>query len=225
MSRLPSFAGRTSSTYDDLSTPSKPVIEKIDVSTPESLLPTPAVQFSPVGGKRRCKRRTRIKESAARGLQIQWQRLLRRFGAGVLPSGSSVEVDTESVGEASAAHGYFKPDRQRMEVEETDYVDEVVVDREWGSDVRTSSEHSAHGERTGSGHHHPSSDVDSVAASHDDTRGTNPVVAYLRYRLWAAFLGFFLTKFEDERSEDQYRKETWFLRKVRPSQPIDVWRN
>jgi osomolarity two-component system, sensor histidine kinase SLN1 len=224
MAPLPQFSARTSSTYDGLPTPgSKPTIEELDHTSPGSLLPPPVVQYLSAGGRDagRGKRRTRIKESATRGLQVQWQRLMRRFGAGPMPSGSSADVDTESLGEA---HGYYKPERRRLE--EMDHVDEVVVDREWGEDVRTSSVHSAHGEKSTSGPHGQTlgSDADSVAALHDDAHGTHPIMAYLRYRLWAAVMGFFVTQFMDEKSEDQYRKENWFLRKVRVTQCMRVAR-
>ena len=227
MSTLPRLAARTSSTaYDPRpSSPAKPTVEKLDVadSGPSSLLPPPAVS-SPGGGRRAqgqvCTRRTRIKESAARGLQVQWQRLLRRFGAGAMPSSSSADIDTESVGEASAAHGSYSFEQYRRKyprpLEEMDYVDEVVVDREWGEDVRSSSVHSGHGgEKSGTGMHGQTSDADSVVNMHDDVHGSNSIVAFLRYRLWSAIVGFFVTQFVDEKSEDQYRKENWFLRKVR----------
>lgn len=217
MAALPRFSTRTSSVYDSVATPPKPTVEKIDIAPGSAVLPPPAVQYSPGGsqGSRR-KQRTRFRESASRQVKKQWERVLRKFGTGAAPTASEEDIETESIGELpSSMYGCYKPSRKRLEA--ADEIDEVVVDREWGEDVRSSSEHSGHGEKSGvSGQHgHSGSDADSVA-DHDDHHCVgNSVIVYLRYRLLASVRAFFVTKFMDEKSEEQYRRESWFLRKVR----------
>lgn len=216
----PHYSTRTSSTYDDIATTSKPTTEKIDIaSTSDAILPAPVVQFSPTGTRGFGRERhIRVKESATRSLKTQWDRMLRKFGAGTAPDASSVDLDTESVAETSVAHGYYKPERGRLE--DSEEVDEVVVDREWGEDVHSTSVHSGHGEKSGgSGQHGQTSgeDVESMAVLHDDADSRcaiSPILAYLRWRLWANIMGFFVTQFIDDKSEEQYRRENWFLRKV-----------
>lgn len=217
MTAVPHYSTRTSSTYDGLSVPSKPHVEKLDVNTDESVLPPPVVQFSPTNrssGKR--KQRARIKESTAQVLRAQWDRLLRKFGAGTAPSASSIDLDAESDRERTSTVGHYNPEWKRFEAAEE--IDEVVVEREWGEDIKASSVHSGHGgEKSGSGQpgHASGEDAESVAVSHNDGRCNSPVYAYLRYRIWAAIKSFFTNEFIDEKSEEQYRKETWFMRKVR----------
>ncbi|GJE93893.1 hybrid sensor histidine kinase/response regulator [Phanerochaete sordida] len=215
MTAVPHYSTRTSSTYDGLSVPSKPHVEKLDVNTDESVLPPPVVQFSPTNrssGKR--KQRARIKESTAQVLRAQWDRLLRKFGTGTAPSASSIDLDAESDRERTSTVGHYNPEWKRFEAAEE--IDEVVVEREWGEDIKASSVHSGHGgEKSGSGPpgHASGEDAESVAVSHNDGRCNSPVYAYFRYRIWAAIKSFFATEFIDEKSEEQYRKETWFMRK------------
>lgn len=214
MPATPHYSTRTSSTYDDRSTPSKPTADKLDVNTADPILPPPVV-LSPASRGSGRRKRIRIQESATQTLKTQWDRLLRKFGAGTAPSASSVDFDAESVGEPGSVYGHYKPEWQRLEA--ADEIDEVVVEREWGEDVRASSVHSGHGEKSGSGQQGLTSggDADSLAVLHDDAHCSNPIFAYLRYRLFAAIKSFFVTDFIDEKSEEQYRKESWFLRKVR----------
>ncbi|KIP07108.1 hypothetical protein PHLGIDRAFT_30145 [Phlebiopsis gigantea 11061_1 CR5-6] len=180
----------TSSIYDDSGT--KAPAEKLAAVGPDALLPAPAVQFSPARRKQQLQH-IRVKESAARGLRVQWDRLRRKFGSGTAPSASSDELDTESVGEPSVVYGGYRPEVRKLEA--ADEVDEVIVDREWGEDVHTSSVHSGQG---GSG---------------PPGQGVTPIMTYLRWRVWETILRLFVQRFLDEKSEEQYRKEQWFLRK------------
>ena len=86
-------------------------------------------------------------------------------------------------------------------------VDEVVVDREWGGDIR-SSVHSEHGgspdksreSNPGMGYGGTNTDRDSVAIHADGFWGSWMPLVYLRYRLWPIVYAFFATHFMDEKS-------------------------
>ncbi len=204
-----------SSTYS-----SKPSAEKISVvqtATMDSgtILPAPAVHFVGSAAARRAKsRKARISEPATRGIRRHWDRLLNKFGSGTAPSASSVDLDTDSVGEGSAA--FDVRHRGEKSLDDTDVVDEVVVEREWGEDIRASSDHSDHaGDKTVS-HQYTSGglvDRESMAAHDERAWGGHPAFTFLRYRMWPAILRFFVIQFMDEKSEEQYRKESWFMRK------------
>lgn len=216
MTAAPHYSTRTSLTYDGRSTPSKPHVDKIDVNHADAVLPAPAVQFSPTSrSSSRRKPRTRFQESTARTLRLQWERLLHKFGAGTAPSASSVDLDGESERERASSAGHTLQHAEWKRLEAAEEIDEVVVDREWDEDMRASSLHSGHGgERSGSGQQgHPSGgDTDSVVMSHDDGRNST-MCAIIRYRVWAAIKNFFVMEFIDEKSEQQYRRETWFMHK------------
>ena len=160
------------------------------------------------------------------GFKIQWDKMMRKFGAGTAPSVSSLDFDTDSVADASVVHAFYRSEKERPEDDDDDEVDRVVVDREWGEEVHSSSVHSGHGDRSGASgrqqqqqHAHMASggDADSLAVLRDDADSHctfSPVLAYLRWRLWPTIVGFFVTEFVDRKSEEQYRKESWFLGKV-----------
>ncbi|KAI0628055.1 hypothetical protein C8Q77DRAFT_1245956 [Trametes polyzona] len=131
--------------------------------------------------------------------------------------GLRVHWDRFSVGESS---GYPRsrqgqPIYQEMQ---DDRVDEVVVDREWSDEIKSSSvTHSEHGgspEKTGSNHHAgTNTDRDSFAIRPEGFWGLCRPLIVLRWRLWPATYSFFCTHFIDEKSEMHYNKENWFLRK------------
>ncbi|KAJ3558702.1 hypothetical protein NM688_g766 [Phlebia brevispora] len=99
-------------------------------------------------------------------------------------------------------------------------VDEVVVDREWSSDLK-SSEHSEHGgspEKSGvsnpqGGFGGTNTDRDSLAIHADGFWASCTPLVWIRYRIWPVVFSFFSTEFMDEKSEAHYRKENWFMRK------------
>ena len=163
-------------------------------------------------------RRSRNKKSArvSGGLRVHWERFVRKLGSGTAPSTSSAFDD--SVGDSS---GYPRSRiGQASQEPPDDRVDEVVVDREWSDEIKSSSiTHSEHGgtpEKTGSNHlGGTNTDRDSFAVRPEGFWGTFRLLIFLRWRLWPAAYAFFCTHFIDEKSEMHYNKENWFLRKVR----------
>ncbi|KAI1791886.1 hypothetical protein LXA43DRAFT_888392 [Ganoderma leucocontextum] len=164
-------------------------------------------------------RRSRHKKTArfSAGLRVHWDRFVRKLGSGTSPSSSS-NLD-DSVGESS---GY---PRSRIggpvgEAQlQDERVDEVVVDREWSDEIKSSSvTHSEHGGSPDKSGSNPlggtNTDRDSFAIRPEGFWGSCRVLIFLRWRLWPASYGFFSTRFLDEKSEMHYNKENWFLRKA-----------
>jgi osomolarity two-component system sensor histidine kinase SLN1 len=89
---------------------------------------------------------------------------------------------------------------------DTEEVNEVVVDRVWSEDVKTSLTHSELApspEKLGSYPVGPSaSDNESVHHGTFWTLSSHLVV--LRWRLWPAIVHFFSSRFADEKSEQHY---------------------
>ena len=161
----------------------------------------------------RRKKKTRI----ALGLHVRWDRFLRKLGSGTAPSTSSA-LD-ESSGDST---GYNRSRVGGGGNADGDEVDEVVVDREWSGEIKSSvhSDHGgspekSHGSNPQIGFGGTNTDRDSVAIHADGFWASNMFLILLRYRIWPAIYGFFSTHFLDEKSENHYRKENWFLRKVR----------
>lgn len=182
-------------------------------------LPRP-VQASKYPGTPMRKKKTRL----SLGAYFRWDKFLRKLGSGTAPSTSS--APDESSGEST---GYNRSRGTTRAVGEDDEVDEVVVDREWSGEIKSSVHSGDHGgpEKSGSnpqmGYGGTSTDRDSVAIPADGFWTGNMGLIYLRYRIWPAVYGFFSTHFIDEKSENHYKKENWFLRKVRDSfQPYDL---
>jgi osomolarity two-component system sensor histidine kinase SLN1 len=102
--------------------------------------------------------------------------------------------------------------------DESGEVDEVVVDRAWSEDIKSTvvSEYGgAHPERSNShGQALTNTDHDSLAAwtAHGFWGSCMPLII-LRYRLWPTILNFFSMQFEDKHFEKHFRKEGWFFHK------------
>lgn len=150
-------------------------------------------------------------------LRMQWERLCRRIGAGTAPSSSS--AFEESTGDSS---GYSRAAAKQAAEDPDQQVDEVVVDREWADELKSSSTtHSEHGgtpDRVAGSNPlvGTNTDRESFAVhSPDGFWGSWLPLIWIRWRLWPFLMGFFYTRFLDEKSEEHYHKENWFLRKVR----------
>ncbi|OCH85880.1 hypothetical protein OBBRIDRAFT_762246 [Obba rivulosa] len=153
------------------------------------------------------------------GLRVHWDRFKRKMGSGTAPSTSSAFEPEESIGDSSSG---FPRSRHGggAHVDDTDeLVDEVVVDREWSDEIKSSSgTHSEHGgspEKSGGSNHlgGTNTDRESLAIHPIGFWGLSPVLVFLRWRLWSTAVSFFSTRFMDERSEQHYKKENWFMRK------------
>ncbi|KAI0642307.1 hypothetical protein C8Q79DRAFT_1003202 [Trametes meyenii] len=183
------------------------------VQLPTDGLPAPVQQDD----RQSTGRRSRTKKNARvhGGLRVHWDRFVRKLGSGTAPSTSSNFDD--SVGESS---GYPRSRQGQPAFQDTqdDQVDEVVVDREWSDEIKSSSvTHSEHGgtpEKSGSNHHAgTNTDRDSFAIRPEGFWGSCRPFIFLRWRLWPLTYSFFCTRFMDEKSEMHYNKENWFLRK------------
>ncbi|TCD67927.1 hypothetical protein EIP91_011791 [Steccherinum ochraceum] len=179
-----------------------------------ALLPPPVLQNSSLSGGRSNKTRKSARING--GFRLRIDKIFRRLTAGTAPS-TSTNLD-ESVGESS---GY---NRSRITgttlVEDLDEpVDEVVVDREWSVEIKSSSiTHSEHGgspEKSGGSNHVGGTNTDHDSAIHhvEGFWGMSTPLTYLRWRIWPSVRSFFWSTFLDEKSEQHYRKENWFLRK------------
>jgi osomolarity two-component system, sensor histidine kinase SLN1 len=222
-SRTSLASGTGSSTKQDERPVSSLSVEKLGaialspLSKEEQGLPRPVTQrtaSSLTSGRR--KKKTRIDDSArGSGLRVHWDRFLRKMGTGTAPSSSSAVE--ESIGGSSVSN------RRRGDIPDdaNTPVDEVVVDREWGDELKESSAtHSDMGnspEKSGGSNHlgGTNTDRESLAIHADGFWGSCMPLVWLRWRLWPFLLGFFYTRFLDEKSEEHYNKENWFLRKAR----------
>ncbi len=189
---------------------------------PDDGLPAP-VQASNYPSPSRKQKRTRINL----GFHIHWDRFLRKLGSGTAPSTSSA-LD-ESSGDSTTVYHRSQQGRNGGGggvgggggPEDTDAeVDEVVVDREWSSEIKSSvhSEHGGSPEKSGGsnpqiGFGGTNTDRDSFAV-HDGFWTSCTFLVFLRYRICPVVLAFFSTHFMDDKSEQHYKKENWFLRKV-----------
>lgn len=187
-------------------------------------LPPPVLQSSLAGNRRGDKSQSPGQKKSARvngGLRVHWDRFKRKMGSGTAPSTSSALELEESTGGSSSGFPRSRHGGGAHMDETDDAVDEVVVDREWSDEIKSSSiTHSEHGgspDKSGGSAHQGGTNTDheSLAIHPDGFWGISPVLVFFRWRLWALAMSFFSTKFMDEKSEQHYKKENWFLRKVR----------
>ncbi|KAH9479238.1 hypothetical protein JR316_0007826 [Psilocybe cubensis] len=173
-------------------------------STAIDTLPPPAVQsLSSSNSKARRKNK---KTARVKGLSVHWASFKKRIGTGTAPDSSSL------FGESAVESNFTR----RLESAETsDYVDEVVVDRNWSEEIKSSISHSEHGgspEKTTS---HPpdrgNSDHESIAD--DKFWSLSMPITFMRYRAWPLFMEIFSSRFLDDKAEQHYAQESWFLKK------------
>lgn len=181
----------------------------VSSTTLQGTLPPPVVQGSVSSGRRGKKKSARVDG----GLRVHWAQFKRRIGTGTAPSTSSALEPDESGDSYSNA-------QMRQEAQndvEDDGVDEVVVDREWSDEIKSSSiTHSEHGgtPEKSSNQLGTSTDRESLAFHVDGMWASCGLLIFLRWRVWPTVHQFFAHHFVDEKSEMHYRKENWFLGKV-----------
>jgi osomolarity two-component system, sensor histidine kinase SLN1 len=109
------------------------------------LLPAPAT--SRPDSTRRKESRT-VTLAGRRGLRVHWARFKRRLGEGTAPSESSVLEQSTGAGSSVRRSG------PAAESAEDDGVDEVVVDRTWAEEMRSScpSDHGQNPPKSGNSH-------------------------------------------------------------------------
>lgn len=184
-----------------------------------ALLPPPVTDDSSSPTKRsKSKKNARVTTD----LRLHWEKFRRRFAAASAPSTSS-QID-DSTSESNTLSKSTQPNPTPLD-DPDDLLDEVIVDREWSNDIKSSSNHSDHGpspDKSGGSNHLPGTNTDheSFTLHLDGFWAKAPFLIYLRWRLWPAISSFFLQQFVDQKSEAHYTKENWFLRKVSSSSPF-----
>ncbi|TFY66934.1 hypothetical protein EVG20_g4155 [Dentipellis fragilis] len=168
---------------------------------PDTLLPAPVVAAS-TSSRRKGKKSARIDG-----------------GPGTSPSTSSL-IDESTAGTHTSDTRFPRSDREGND--DDDAVDEIVVDRNWSDEIKSSvsqtqSEQGPSPEKSGS-HNHAggvatTTDHDSVAIHAEGFWALAMPLIILRWRVWPAIVDFFSLKFFDEKSETHYRRENWFMRK------------
>ena len=168
------------------------------------VLPLPAVSTTAQRQKKT------IHVNGPHRVRVYWGRFRRRLGAGASPSNPSLVEDSATVNVVD----FCTDSKNSSPGEDNAEVDEVVVDRNWSEDTRSSvslSEQSISLGKLGS----PSSDHDSVTVHAGSFWGLCTPLIIIRWRLFPAIVNFFSPKFPSEKSELHYIKENWFMRKVR----------
>lgn len=163
----------------------------------DHILPPPAVHphDSP---------RTRAK-AARLSFGAYWMRLKKQLGAGVAPSNSSL------IGDSAADNNLAR--RTEQPLDEEGEVDEIVVDRVWSEEIKTSESPSEHGGnippldksvigQTGQTVAGNVSDQESVI--HDNFWRIWTPLVIIRYKFYPTLREFFFTRFGDEKSEGHF---------------------
>ena len=162
---------------------------KLSDSFPTNLLPPPVLQTN--AGINHMRRK-----SARFGcLAEHWTKFKRRIGTGTAPSTSS------QVAESAVENSY----NQQMEMAREDgAVDEVVVDRVWGEDIKSIESHSDPGASPGESHQVNSGGSDHESLVYEGFWSLWPPLANIRWRAWPFVMEIFSSRFIDEKSEQRY---------------------
>jgi osomolarity two-component system sensor histidine kinase SLN1 len=182
-----------------------------------SLLPEPVVQ-------------NRASSTSWKGIQaalnVQWTRIKRLVNSQPTTSVRNADI----VYEKEAGHSNSPPAQQVDEIKEETEVDEVVVDRVWSEDLKSSvtqydsdqsekSEGNLHGSARAS--LRLSTDQLSTRALHvrsERFKGCGSPLVGVMSRFWLGFKKtFFSLRFSDPKTEATYLEENWSLNKVRHS--------
>ena len=175
----------------------------------ENLLPVPVQQGAgSESGKRKQKKNARI----GGGLRVYWASFRKRIGTGTAPSTTSMVGDGSATGSS-----HTRPTTTIYD--EKEEVDEVVVDRTWSEEIKTSTAHSEAGvaspEKSNGHHQTAETSLDHESFQHyEGFWALSSALVFIRWRLWPMVNEFFSSRFFDQKSEEQYQKENWFLRKV-----------
>jgi len=173
----------------------------------ENTLPLPVVQASSSSLQMR---RSRKKSARMNGLSVHWARFKKRMGTGTAPSSSSI------IGESAAEQSYTR----RMEMSENrDYVDEVVVDRNWTEEIKSSVSQSDHGgspDKSGGSHPNERGLSDHESVAEDNFWGISTPITILRYRAWPFVMEIFSSRFMDEKAEQHYAQASQVFNVVYP---------
>lgn len=160
----------------------------------DDMLPPPVLYNS--GGQSISSRRNRRKSARISSLAVHWARFKKRLATGPAPSSSSVV-------EGSAAESIFT--RRLQCYQDDEEVNEVVVDRAWSEDIKSSVTNSdlvGSPDKTGSQLNHGASDSESVV--YEGFWSRNQMLIFLRWRVWPYLVKIFNSRFLDDKSEEHY---------------------
>ncbi|KAF8216672.1 hypothetical protein K438DRAFT_1658130 [Mycena galopus ATCC 62051] len=129
--------------------------------------------------------------------------LKRTLAAPYVPTSSAVQYEVADDINSPIAR------KDSMRFDDTDEVDEVVVDRSWSDDNFDTETDSDGGAETASSRHDPSvTDVEPVDV-HLDGLWAFPPFAFCRTRMWPFIKKFYMPRFEDADEEYLFQRETW----------------
>ncbi|KAL0953952.1 hypothetical protein HGRIS_005113 [Hohenbuehelia grisea] len=174
----------------------------------EEGLPPPATQSEKPSAFAKTKKTARV--GVKERLTVHWARLKRRIGTGTAPSTSSLNNNESNPDSNRSIRA------QTADPDSEDQVDEVVVDRTWSDEIKSSVTHSEHGgtpEKSGGSYPQTGASEHESFVERDGFWASCTPLIVLRYRLWPAMMEFFNPRFMDEKSERHYAMESWFLRK------------
>ena len=166
-----------------------------------SQLPVPVAQTS--------SRRRKTKTARFAGIKVHWMRFVKRVGADSPPSDSSAVADS-----------CFESNQTRQQTDddvEEDEVDEIIVDRDWTEDLRSSLNQPSERGPTRSSDSHAQIGTSlgrDTSAMPDDSHFFSASLWSLRWKAWPAIVKFFYVRFLDDRTEERFHKEHWFIKKV-----------
>ncbi|KAG9313135.1 Tco5, signal transduction HAMP domain histidine kinase [Chiua virens] len=165
-------------------------------------LPVPAPLAGPTASARRKKKRS----TRFAGLKVHWAHFVKRVSADSLSDSSTLpDGSLES-----------HPVRRRTdEAVEADQVDQIVVDRDWTEDLASSlNQPSERGHTRSSDSAQLGSSLGrATTATADDTHILSLIFWSLRWEAWPAIVKFFATRFLDDKTEQRFYKEHWFIKK------------
>lgn len=95
---------------------------------------------------------------------------------------------------------------RKVDISQMDQVDEIVVDRAWTDDIKSSVSHSEHGanpEKSG-GSHQKEVNSDHESVVYGGIWNTSTPLGILRWRAWPFVMEIFSSRFIDEKSEVHY---------------------
>lgn len=169
-----------------------------------SQLPLPVA----LAGTQGSSNRRKTKSARFAGIRVYWTRFIKRIGTDS-PSDSSTAPDTSFESNPSC--------RQSEDDVEGDEVDEIVVDRDWTEDLRSSLNLPSERGPTRSFDSHPQIGTSlgrDATVMPDDTHFFSASLWSLRWRVWPAIVNFFCVRFLDDKTEERFHKEHWFIKKV-----------
>ncbi|KAH0836785.1 Tco5, signal transduction HAMP domain histidine kinase [Lanmaoa asiatica] len=166
-------------------------------------LPVPVALAGPPPSSRHRRRKT----ARFAGLKVHWARFIKRIGADS-PSDSSAAADSS-----------FQSNQARQRTDddaEGDEVDEIVVDRDWTEDLRSSLNQPSERGYTRSSDSHTQIGTSlgrDTTPMPDDSNFFTVLLWSLRWEAWPAIVNFFCVRFFDDKTEQRFHKEHWFIKK------------